>query len=286
MDRFKIKIIMVVCFILGAVAMFVPNVPFWLNYPSRIVMPVAIFLTVDGYYKTSSFRNYLKRMLWFGEGMVCFNIILSLIMRVSIGGNIHFKEIGSGIIIYGLILILVSLVFFILNLKNKCLSDGWGIIIICILSLGTLLLLGKIDNSIDLLRSNMFLALAGVLILVNALEESKKSVDKKSLIKVLIVFSVCILTETAIIGPAFALIVYVFRKNKRMLITGLFVLSGLFVPGFTINELLKFPQWMMFFGIVFILLYNEEEGIKVKKIFYYIYPIALYVCFILGILLR
>ncbi|MGL4849633.1 MAG: TraX family protein [Clostridium sp.] len=286
MNRFQIKVVMVICFILGTIGMFIPNVPFYLNYPGRVVMPVAIFLTVDGYYKTSSFKNYLKRMLLFGEGMLCLNVIISLIMRVTINGEVHFEKIKEGIVIYGLILILVSLIFFVLNFKGKCLSDRWGIIIVFILSLGMMLLLGKIDNSIDLLRSNMFLALAGVLLLVNALERSKKELDKKALIRVLIIFSVCILTETAIIGPAFALIVYVFRKNKRMLITGLFVISGLFIPGFSLSELLKFPQWMMFFGIIFILLYNEEEGIKIKKIFYYIYPVVIYICFILGILLR
>ncbi|MGL5646486.1 MAG: TraX family protein [Clostridium sp.] len=286
MDRFKIKVIMVVCFILGTIPMFLSNVPFWLNYPGRIVMPVAIFLTVDGYYKTSSFKNYLKRMLMFGEIMVCLNVIISLCLRVSISGESHFRHISSGIIIYGLILIAISIVFFILNLKDKCLNDKWGIIIVFVLSLGTLLLLGKVNDSIDILRSNMFLALAGVLLLINSLEESKRNVDKKSLIKVLIIFSICILTETAIIGPAFALIVYVFRKNKRMLTIGLFVISGLFVPGFNIAELLRFPQWMMFFGIIFILLYNEEEGLKIKKIFYYIYPIVIYICFILGVFLR
>lgn len=286
MDRFKIKVLMVIFLILGCIAKFIPHTPFILNYPGTLVMPVAIFLVVEGYYYTSSREQYLRRMMIGGEIMLIGNFLLSLIFMTSANGRIAYSMIDPKT--YGCLafMIIITVVFLILNLKNKCLNDGAIIIFIFIMAVGNLISLRLVDNRINLISENLFISLAGILVLLKALDESRENKVNKTLVKVLIVFSVCLLTQTLIIGPFFALVIYMFRNNKRMIATGLFVLSGLFIPGFTAAELLAKPQWMMFFGIIFILLYNKEEGLKIKKPFYYIYPLVVWGSFIIGSIIR
>ncbi|WP_288476976.1 TraX family protein [uncultured Clostridium sp.] len=285
MDRFKIKIILVLLFILGSIARFIPHMPFWLNYPGVLVMPVVIFLIVDGYYHTTSLEKYIKRLMIGGEILLIGNFIISLALMKGPEGRLDYSNLSSKSYAYIIGLIIIALIFLILNFKDKCLNDGMVMIFIFVLSVGTNIVLREVNFQISILGNNMFLVLAGILVLLKALDESKNGTDKRSIIKVLIVFAICIFTETSIIGPAFAFIIYEFRNNKRMIVTGLFVLSGLLVPGFTLKALLAAPQWMMFFGIIFILLYNEKEGVKIKKPFYFIYPLCLWIPFIIGALI-
>ncbi|WP_297637293.1 TraX family protein [uncultured Clostridium sp.] len=286
MDRFKIKVIIAIFFILGSIAKFIPQAPFILNYFGILVMPVAVFLVVDGYYHTKSVKNYVKRLMICGEAMLIGNFLISLIFMPSIIGRVPYNEISEKGYLCLIAMIIIGIVFLVLNIMDKCLSDKGVIFFIFIMAIGTLISLNVINEKIIIPNDNLFISLAGILVLIKTLDEGRENKSNKMAVKVLIILAVCMCTETLIIGPIFAIILFMFKGNKRMITTGLFVLSGILIPGFSIKELLMYPKWMMFFGIIFILLYNGEEGIKIKKPFYYIYPLAVWIPFAIGSIVR
>ncbi|WP_028545718.1 TraX family protein [Paenibacillus taiwanensis] len=63
LNSFHLKIIGLILMIVDHIHQFIPGMPVWMNWIGRIVAPIFFYLVVEGFYKTSSRRRYISRML-------------------------------------------------------------------------------------------------------------------------------------------------------------------------------------------------------------------------------
>ncbi len=98
LDAFTLKLIMVVLMVLDHIAQFIPNSPYWLHWPGRLVAPVFFYLLTEGYKYTSSKQKYMKRLFTWAGIMFIGNIIISFIFKrkIPLYNNILFS-MGLGI---------------------------------------------------------------------------------------------------------------------------------------------------------------------------------------------
>ncbi len=92
LDAFTLKLIMVVLMVLDHIAQFIPNSPYWLHWPGRLVAPVFFYLLTEGYKYTSSKQKYMKRLFTWAGIMFIGNIIISFIFKRKIPLDIIFKS--------------------------------------------------------------------------------------------------------------------------------------------------------------------------------------------------
>ncbi|MCG7409077.1 conjugal transfer protein TraX [Paenibacillus sp. ACRRX] len=69
LNSFHLKIIGLLLMIVDHIHQFIPGMPVWMNWIGRIVAPIFFYLVVEGFYKTSSRKRYISRMLTAAVGM-------------------------------------------------------------------------------------------------------------------------------------------------------------------------------------------------------------------------
>lgn len=152
------------------------------------------------------------------------------------------------------------------------------------------------------LHNNIFLSMAMSVLLMSAIEYTKKNKENKKLYILGIILAIAvsvlsILTEANISGLAMTLVFYFFRNKKGRMITAYIITSlvlNMGIPltanmsstGVDIQHLLfDDVQWMMVFAFPFFLMYNGERGLNTKftkYLFYIFYPVHLWVIYIIG----
>ena len=282
MDRFKLKILMVIFMLLNNIAVFFTGAPFWFNYVGRVVMPIFFYLLVEGYFKTSSKNNYLKRLLVAAEGMFLGNIIISIGMLKGINGESlsygDFKPL-SYLIVIGTIILSVALI--VITIKQKIISDKKAIIFTFLMIIGKLLLNYGFDSKVYIISNNIFLSMVAAFIMLNGMVQFRTKNFKVAFVKVLVAASIGIFTESLIIGPALTFIFYKCFNNRRDMYLAIVVFSALFLAGFNVESLLNYPQWMMVFSIPLIMIYNGNKGKDLRWFFYIFYPVHIWLLFLL-----
>lgn len=93
------------------------------------------------------------------------------------------------------------------------------------------------------------------------------------------------------------IVLYIFKDNRKLqCITYIFASLSMQVlfrgwlwsannPAFTWSKLvtdLNYCQWLSVFTVVFFLLYNGKKGRRCKQLFYWFYPIHVYVLYFLS----
>lgn len=284
MDRFKLKVLMLIFMLLDHIASFFPGAPQWFHYVGRVVLPIFLYLLVEGYFKTSSRQNYLKRLLVAAEVMFLGDIIISIGTLKGVGNTIlsynEFKGmpyvILAGMIIGGGILVYITL-------KRKVITDKMACIATALIIMGSFGLNYAFHERVQLLTNNIFLSMVAAFILINGLVGIRvQGRVTVSFIKILVAFSLGILTESLILGPVFAFIFFKCFNNRRDMYLAIIVFSALFFPGASIEKLLAYPQWMMVFSIPLIYFYNGKKGKDLRWLFYIFYPVHLWILFILS----
>ncbi|WP_027633320.1 TraX family protein [Clostridium hydrogeniformans] len=76
-DRFTLKIIMIIFMLMDHIAQFIPGAPIWFHYIGRVVAPIFFYLLVEGFVYTRSKKEYFKRLLYAGLIMLVGNYILT-----------------------------------------------------------------------------------------------------------------------------------------------------------------------------------------------------------------
>ncbi|MEG2195499.1 MAG: TraX family protein [Terrisporobacter sp.] len=286
MDRFKLKVIMIIFMLLDHMAVFFDGMPIWFRYVGRVVLPVFLYLLVEGYFKTSSRNNYLKRLLIAAEIMFLGNSIISIIGHRGINGAIlSFSSFSTLAYIGAVAVIAIGVVLIITTYKKVIITDKRAIICIFLMVISNFALNYAFDTKLYILPNNIFLSLAAAFVMLNGMVQLRTGHTTIAFIKILVAVSLGICTESLIIGPAFAFIFYKCFNNRRDMYLAIIVFSALFLPGFNIERMLEYPFWMMVFSIPFIFFYNGKKGRDLRGLFYSFYPVHIWILYGLSLIL-
>lgn len=286
MDRFKLKILMTIFMILGNIAIFFKGAPFWFNYVGQIALPVFLYLLVEGYFKTSSRNNYLKRLLLASEVIFLGNNIMSLIgHRGMDGGTLELSSFNYIPYIVFVGIAILAIILIVLTYKTDIITDKKAIIFIFLMVISNFILNYAFNTKLYILPNNILLSMSAAFVMLNGMVQIRTGHTTIAFIKVLVAVSLGICTQSLIIGPAFVFIFYKCFNNRRDMYLATIVFSALFLPGFNIERMLQYPVWMMVFCIPFIYFYNGEKGKDFRKFFYIFYPVHIWILYLLSIIL-
>ena len=221
------------------------GVPLWFTMLGRLVAPIFLFLSAEGFYYTRNRKKYMLNLL------IGFWICQILFMAVpAILPNSKVELINA---IFGTLF---------LGLCAMWVYDGF---------FGKVKYIGKAVLGLLFLIVTPF-----VTMFVMA------SQDMPLIIKQIFIFFIpSVLTVEG--GPIFILLALMFHifRNKKIGTYLTLVLVSLFI---FISSPLN-DQWMMVFSLLPIYLYNGEEGRKEKWLFYIFYPLHIIVLYLLSTLI-
>lgn len=250
-----LKIIAALCMVLDHIKYYFSdtcNIPVYFGWFGRIVLPVFVFMTVQGFIHTSNLRKYLLRLYLFFCGM-------SAVQLISQELALRSKPIESGHSMFGTIFVVLISLFLVGEIekaiKDKNLKDT-----ILWISLTIGLILGTILTFSFLTRL---------------------SFEKAMLF--FHFFPTFLTTEAAIMAIMLAFIFYTCRNHIVILCIvyiGISLLFGL-ADGFNYRH--DYQLFMILATPVF-LLYNGNRGKIGKYAFYFFYPLHIYFLYGLSIL--
>lgn len=221
------------------------GVPLWFTMLGRLVAPIFLFLSAEGFHYTHNRKKYMLNLL------IGFWICQALFMAVpAILPNPKVELINT---IFGTLF---------LGLCAMWIYDGF---------FGKVKYIGKAILGVLFLVVTPFVTLFVM-----------ASQDMPFIIKQIFIFFIpSVLTVEG--GPIFvllALMFYIFRDKKIGAYFTL-VLVSLFI--FVSNP--QNDQWMMVFSLLPLYLYHGKEGRKEKWLFYIFYPLHIIVLYLLSTLL-
>lgn len=247
---FQLKLLGIVLMVFDHLGQFFGflGAPVWFHWLGRLVAPIFLFTSSEGFIYTSNRKKYLLRLLYGFWLMGIGNII----------ANKFFMNENEVLInnIFGTLFLGVLYMWFIDEIrKNWKLKQPLKVVggfILCIvpivLSFAVLLLMDGMDSKASLIIFRMFTFLVPLPILSEG-------------------------------GPLFillAVLFYLFHGKKSGQLISLAVIAVIsFISG-TGNPFTENYQWMMCLAAVPIILYNGEKGRGMRNFFYYFYPAHIY----------
>lgn len=274
MNRFQLKLLMLLFMVIDHIGHFIPDTPIWFNYIGRVVAPVFFFLLVDGFFHTSNRYEYAKRL------MVAAGIMTTGNSAVSLLSSMMEKTMTPFMYLISIVLIIVPAVVTLITYKaspylgRRLLSTGM------LLALTPLLFYDFIG-----LTNNIFLPMALCIMMLNTIEYGQMAENRASnTLTVIGIMLITSFTEGSLMTSFMVLIFYYFRQNRRMMIISYTVLSLLFALGDLSYQglFVENYQWMMIFALPFFFAYNGKKGRDIKYLFYGFYPLHIWVLYILG----
>ncbi|BDR82380.1 membrane protein [Clostridium tetani] len=276
MNRFQIKLLMLILMLLDHIASFIPNTPIWFNYVGRVVAPVFFYLLINGYFYTKNKSNYAKRLFVASGFMATGNMLISTFFSLDIYNNkLKLYSIG---ILFTIILSFITYIIYKTPIESLKKLNLYGFLLALLPIVFSSLFL-----DMTILKNNIFLSMAFSIMFLNSLNHNKS--DYAHITPAVL----SLITEASILGLLMTIIFYKFRKNKPSLISYYSILSLSFLigEGFTYESLfITNIQWMMIFSIPFFLLYNDKKGSDIKYLFYVFYPLHVWILFAIGSLLK
>ncbi|MGL4738899.1 MAG: TraX family protein, partial [Cellulosilyticaceae bacterium] len=114
------------------------NIPIWFGYIGKIAAPIFFYLVVEGFFHTSSKKNYIKRVFAMGALMIGVDVLLSINNNIflSIGCTLvmltgiekaRMSEKGSGDKVKGIGL---AILFAILGVMTEAYVFGVGMVLV------------------------------------------------------------------------------------------------------------------------------------------------------------
>lgn len=274
MNRFQLKVLMLLLMVIDHIGWFIPNTPIWFNYIGRLVAPVFLFLLVDGYYHTSNRYDYAKRLVVAAGVMTTGNLIISLFFFME------DKKINPVMYLL-LISVVIALAFLTLNIYRVSAYNKKRILLAAI----AFALTPFLFYDILAITNNIFLPMGLSIMLLDAMEEAKMGEDKvSSILRVLGILSITVLTEGSLMIPFMVIIFYYFNVSKKLLCISYILLSLLMgINGLSYQDLFLYNyQWMMVFALPFFFVYNGEKGRDIRYLFYSFYPLHIWILYIVG----
>ena len=97
-NGFSLKLIMTIFMLIDHIGYFIPQTPHWFRWLGRIVAPIFVFLSTEGYRHTRDVKAYMKRLFVAAAIMFVGNSIVWLIFRrdIFLSNNI-FLSLALGV---------------------------------------------------------------------------------------------------------------------------------------------------------------------------------------------
>lgn len=229
--------------------------PIWFNWLGRLVAPMFLFTSSEGYIHTSNKRKYLFRLL---VGFWIMNLGNAIVNK--------YFHIGNGIVInniFGTLFLGVLYMYCVdkltTGIKEKKAKKIFGAI--------ALMLIPIILTLVTLL--SMYYSNGNKILLTTAM-------------------ALMNLVPTPLLvegGPLFVILAvafYVFHDKKGLQIASLIVIALISYFTGSGDPFTQNYQWMMLFAAIPIILYNGEKGKGMRNFFYFFYPAHIYILFFIS----
>jgi hypothetical protein len=259
LTSFDIKFLGIILMVLDHIAEFFyfAHIPIWFHWLGRIVAPIFLFTSSEGFIYTRDRKKYLFRLLagfWLmGIGNTIFN---------------HYFTTGDTVImnnIFGTIFLGVLYMQAIEWIKGGFKGEKTmlrGIILALLPVLATLAMgyIMTLDLSVDM---NRYLVL-GFMTFIPTL----------------------ITIEGGILLVVLAVLFYVFHGKKWAQVLSLIAMSILTLAISPVDIFLVNYQWMMFLAAIPLVLYNGQKGRGMRNFFYFFYPAHIYFLALLAFFIQ
>lgn len=256
---FQIKIIAMILMVFDHIYAYLnynSNIPIQFKWVGRLVAPIFIFMTVEGYWHTSNKKKYMLRLYIAQLIMAIFNNLLNIYLPRP--DNVALLNSMFGTLF--LVLVYLSIVDFLKNAaKDNNISKvllGIGFLVVPIF-LNFLFIINMGKMPLLLLKTLMYL------------------------------IPMPMLVEGGVIFILLAIVLYLFRDNRCKQIIA-YIISSIVIgllSGTRLNIqslLYENYQWMMIFAAPLMYLYNGEKGKGLKYLFYIFYPVHIYILYLIS----
>jgi hypothetical protein len=221
------------------------GIPMWFTMLGRLVAPIFLFLSAEGFHYTHNRRKYMLQLL--------FGFWLCQLLFMGVSTVLPNDKVELLNAIFGTLF---------LGLCSMWVYDG---------------LFGKVKYVGKAILGLLFLVLTPFLTLWIIGEPSMPLIIKQFF---LLIVPSTLTVEGGAIFVLLALVFHIFRDKKWLSCLAIALLSLVIFILNPHNE-----QWLMVFSILPIYLYNGQEGRKEKYFFYIFYPFHILVLYLLSTLL-
>lgn len=256
LTAFQLKVIGIILMVFDHVhqMFYFKGIPIWFSMLGRLVAPIFLFLSAEGFHYTRNKLAYIRNLLvgfWI-MGVIDLALPMALPHEpVTLINNI-----------FGTLLLGVLTMYCYDGFRNwrQNKKQGWIAVGVLALIFGYTAFFMQLFNNIEHLNINVFRFFT-------------------------ILFPTLLTNEGGPTLVLLALFFYIFREKRTFQIVTLLVFS-LISTGFNFTGLFSSNiQWMSAFTAILIALYSGKEGKKMKWFFYYFYPIHIVILYVLSALL-
>lgn len=246
-NAFQLKTLALVFMIIDHLHTYLNLGPSWISIVTRFVAPLFTFFIVEGFFKTSSRKNYLKRTSLFALIMLAGNVLINLILGSTdpLTGKVSFYSLVEGNNIFMTFAVFIVLLSLLENIKNKQNTKRSIALFVLLSILSILFTEGGAELYIVLLIMYYFYQ------------------DNKKISLAILILSLL------------RLFIALFKYYSGSTGAG-------FIASMSFNS-----SWAMILVIIPILLYNNERGRNdsfAKWLFYIIYPVHIWILKIIAVL--
>lgn len=217
--------------------------PTILNMFGRIVLPIFLFLSAEGFHYTRNRLRYMSRLLLGFWGMNIGNRLIPSLFpmdEVMIINNV-----------FGTLLLATLVMYCIEEYKQKRWLKATALLLIpFVIALPFMIWMSTGDGS-------------------------------PIFIYILQIFPSYLTVEGGYVAVLLGALFYIFREKRYLQFLSLATVS-LLATGFDFSHLLTNYQWMMVFAIVPLFFYNGEKGRGDKYFFYAFYPTHIYLLYVMS----
>lgn len=254
LNHFQLKLLGIFLMVFDHVHQFfyIEGIPMWFTWLGRIVAPIFLFLSAEGFHYT---RNRFKYLLHLYIGFVGMNIISQVLQRSLPSENVLMNNI------FGTLFLAVLYMLFIDWMIQSIKQHHWW----------------KMLGSIGLMLLPVILNFVMMSLL------AQEHIPSWSFY-VMYILPTPILVEGGFLFLLLGVMFYLLRKYRLGQIVFLILFSLMIgiLSGSSMFDLNTNFQWLMGLAAIPIWLYNVEKGRSMKYFFYLFYPAHIYFLYILA----
>lgn len=231
---------------------YIDGIPMWFTWLGRIVAPIFLFLSAEGFHYT---RNRFKYLLHLYIGFVGMNFVSQELQTAFPSDNVLINNI------FGTLFLAVLYMLLIDQLIQSIRQHHWW----------------KMLGTIGLMIVPVLLSFLAISLL------SQEHVASWT-VYLMYLLPIPILVEGSYLFILVGVMFYLLRKHRIGQIA-FFILFSLiigFMSGPSLLDLDTNFQWLMIFAVIPIWLYNGEKGRSMKYFFYLFYPAHIYFLYLLA----